>query len=367
MLGGAAAALALGCARGASSVTTAASPAPDRPAPKRVLVLGGTGFAGPPIVRAAFARGHTVTLFNRGKTNPHLFPDVETILGDRMTQLDLLRGRQWDAVVDTWAQGPTLVQRAAEMLRDEVHHYVFLSTISVYNFGKSPVDEASPVLHLPAGVEVKDIKKVDETVYGPLKALAERAAEEAMPGRTTSVRSGLIAGPGDKTQRFSYWPLRMSGGGEMIVPGAPSDPMQFIDVRDLGEWMITAVEGAIMGTFNAVGPTQPTIGAILADMKTALASAARLTWVDHAWLAKHDAAGWENFPAAVPPDDEMAGFARVSAARAIAKGLRFRSPGETAKDALAWSNDAHPGDLPGIKREREAELLALWHHEHPGT
>ena len=271
MLAGAAATLALGCARGASSVTTA----PDRPAPKRVLVLGGTGFAGPPIVRAACARGHTVTLFNRGKTNPHLFPDVETILGDRMTQLDLLRGRQWDAVVDTWAQGPTLVQRAAEMLRERVHQYVFLSTISVYDFGKSPVDEASPVLHLPAGVEVKDIKKVDETVYGPLKALAERAAEEAMPGRTTSVRSGLIAGPGDKTQRFSYWPLRMSGGGEMIVPGAPSDPMQLIDVRDLGEWMITAIDGAIMGTFNAVGPTQPTIGAILADVKTALASAAR--------------------------------------------------------------------------------------------
>jgi len=353
------------------AVSPTAAPAPGpTPAPsgKRILILGGTGFAGPPIVRSAIARGHTVTLFNRGKTNPGLFPNVETILGDRQTQLDLLRGRDWDAVVDTWAPGPTLVRRAAELLRDHVGHYLFLSTISVYKLGKDPIDESSPVLSLPPGVTVADIKKIDETVYGPLKVLAEQAAETAMPGRTTSVRSGVIAGPDDPTDRFVYWPLRMARGGEMIAPGAPDDPMQFIDARDLGAWMVTAIEGHATGVFNAVGPDVPRFGAVLDACKTAVGADPRFTWIPDDWLDKNDAGGWGNFPLHVPAAADDSGFGRVSAARAIAHGLRFRSPVQTARDALAWWNAQSPErraqKRPGVEPEREAALLETWHKAH---
>lgn len=353
--------------------TATAAPADPQPAPappkgKRILVLGGTGFAGPPIVRSALARGHTVTLFNRGKTNPGLFPNVETILGDRQTQLDLLRGRDWDAVVDTWAPGPTLVRRAAELLRDHVGQYVFLSTISVYKLGKDPIDESSPVLSLPPGITLADIKKVDATVYGPVKALAEQAAETAMPGRSTSVRAGVIAGPGDPTDRFAYWPLRMARGGEMIAPGSPDDPMQFIDVRDLGAWIVTTIEQRTTGVFDAVGPDVPRFGAVLDACKTAVGTDVRFTWIPDAWLDENDAGGWGNFPLHVPSAADDSGFGRVSAARAVAHGLRFRSPVETARDALAWY-DAQPAERraqkrPGIDPEREAALLATWHKAH---
>jgi 2'-hydroxyisoflavone reductase len=338
---------------------------PSLPSPKRVLVLGGTGYAGPPIVAAARAHGHAVTLFNRGKTNPGLFPDVETILGDRLTQLDLLKGRDWDAVIDTWAPGPTLVSRAAELLKDHVGHYVFLSTISVYKLGKDAIDESSPVLTLPPGLALKDIHKIDETVYGPLKALAEQAAESAMPGRATSVRAGVIAGPNDPTDRFTYWPARMARGGEMIAPGAKDDRMTFIDVRDLGEWIVRAVEEHTFGVYNTVGPTTPALGAVLEEIRSGVGSDARFVWMDKAWLDENKAGGWDDFPLAVPSTADDAGFGKVSCARAIAKGLRFRPVGETAKDTLAWWN-AQPEarrsqKRPGLTSEREAELLQRWH------
>jgi 2'-hydroxyisoflavone reductase len=351
----------------------AASPPPlpgpiAKPPPrsgKRILVLGGTGFAGPPIVRAALAKGHTVTLFNRGKTAPGLFPEIETIVGDRVTQLDLLKGRDWDAVVDTWAPGPTLVKRAAELLRDRVGHYVFLSTVSVYELGKDPIDEGSPLLPLPPGFVVGSvITKRDLAAYGPLKVLAEQAAEAAMPGRSTSVRAGVLAGPGDPTDRFTYWPLRIARGAEMIAPGSPDDPMQYLDVRDLGDWFVTVIEHGHMGVFNAVGPSTPRFGAVLDACKAALAGDASLTWIPQEWLAKHDAGDWESFPLHVDKAADDSGFARVSAARAIAKGLVFRSPGDSAKDALAWWNaepEARRQKRPGITPKREAELLGLWH------
>jgi len=360
-----------GCApRGASPTPRVAqtadahAPARARPAPKRILVLGGTGYAGPPIVEAALQRGHTVTLFNRGKTAPGLFPGVETILGDRITQLDRLAGRDWDAVVDTWAPGPTLVRRAAELLRDRVGHYVYFSTISVYKLEKAPLHEGSPVLTLPPGLKLADIKSIDEKTYGPLKALAEQAAEETMPGRTTSVRAGVLVGPGDPTDRFMYWPLRVAHGGTMIAPGKPDDPMQLIDVRDVGAWIVTAIEERHVGTYNAVGPQAPRIGAILDDVRAAVGGGARPIWIPHAWLEKNDAAGWEHFPLSIDPDGDESGFGRVSCARAIAKGLRFRPVTETTRDALAWWNrepeERRAKPRPGISLEREAELLRRW-------
>jgi 2'-hydroxyisoflavone reductase len=333
--------------------------------PRRVLILGGTGFVGPAIVTAALARGHVLTLFNRGKTQPGLFPGVETILGDRIVSLDSLRGRKWDAVIDTWGPGPTLVRRAAELLRDQVNQYVFLSTISVYKLGRDSLDESSPVLPLPPGVEVGKPLKIDVSTYGPLKALAEQAAEAAMPGRTTRIRAGLIVGPGDPSDRFLYWPLRLQRGGEVLVPGVASDPMQFIDVRDLAQWIVSTIENQRSGLYNVVGPSEPTIGAVLARMQAGLGSSARLTWVPSAWLAANQAGDWEDFPVAVAADSPTSGFARVSAARALALGLRFRSPGETAKDTLAWWH-AQPAERqrqprPGVGEAREAELLARWH------
>jgi 2'-hydroxyisoflavone reductase len=335
-----------------------------------MLVLGGTGFVGPPIVDAARAAGHTVTLFNRGKTNPGLFPDVETILGDRVTQLDLLRGRDWDAVIDTWAPGPTLVGNAAQLLHDHVGHYVFISTISVYKLGKDPIDESSPVLPLPPGTDLKRIKKIDDALYGPLKVAAEQAAEAGMPGRTTSIRAGVIAGPGDPSDRFTYWPVRFSRGGEAIAPGSRDDRMQFIDVRDLGKWVITTIEGSTFGVYNAVGPQQPALGVVLDEVNAAVGGTARLTWIDSAWLDKNQAGGWGDFPLAVPSGNDDSGFARVSAARAIAKGLTLRAPAETAKDALAWWSQQPPDRRekkgPGLTSEREAELLRLWHAAREG-
>jgi 2'-hydroxyisoflavone reductase len=328
------------------------------------LILGGTGFAGPPIVEAARARGHRVTLFNRGKTNPGLFPDVETILGDRMTDMDRLGGREWDAVIDTWAPGPTLVSRAAELLHEHVGHYLYLSTISVYKLGRDPIDEQSEVLKLPPGLALKDIHAIDEKVYGPLKALAEQAAEAKMPGRATSVRAGVLVGPTDPSDRFLYWPPRMARGGEMIAPGAPDDRMTFIDIRDLGAWFVTLIEQKTMGVYNAVGPSDPLLGAVLEQVRRGVGSTAKLTWVDGAWLEANDAAGWGSFPLAVLKGDEQAGFGRVSAARAIAAGLTFRPAADTARDALAWWNKEPAArraqERPGITLEREAELLQKW-------
>ena len=342
--------------------------APSGAGSKRILVLGGTGFAGPPVVRSALARGHAVTMFNRGKTNPGLFPNVETILGDRTTQLDLLAGRNWDVVVDTWAPGPTLVRRAAELLRDHVAHYIFLSTISVYRLGKDPIDESSPTLPLPPGFEMgKKVDPIPPEAYGALKALAEQAAETAMPGRTTSIRAGVLAGPEDPTDRFTYWPLRMARGGEMIAPAPRDDRMTFIDVRDLGDWMVTVAEQGHMGTYDAVGPGDPSLGSVLEQVHTGVGGDVKITWIDHTWLEKNEAAGWENFPILVASTDEEAGFGKVSAAKAIAKGLRFRPVSETARDALAWwkaqSEERRAKKRPGITPEREAELLARWHKE----
>jgi 2'-hydroxyisoflavone reductase len=333
---------------------------------KRILVLGGTGFAGPPIVREALARGHAVTLFNRGKSHPGLFPDVETILGDRQTQLDLLSGRDWDVVIDTWAPGPTLVRRAAELLRERVGHYIFLSTISVYKLGREALDETSATLPLPPGVEIgKPAASMPVEAYGPLKALAEQAAEAAMPGRSTSVRSGVIAGPGDPTDRFTYWPLRLTQGAEMIAPGPRDNRMQFIDVRDLGASIVTVAEQGHMGVYNAVGPDDATLGAVLDGVRAGVGGAATMTWVDEHWLKAHDAAGWGSFPLVVAGSDDEAGFGHVSAARAIARGLRFRMVADTARDTLAWWNEQpeerRAKKRPGITPEREADLLKRWH------
>lgn len=328
--------------------------------PKRILFLGGTGFIGPAMVSVARARGHKVTLFNRGKTSPRLFSGVERIIGDRATDLARLRNREWDAVIDTWTRYPSAVGAATELLRDHVGQYLFISTVSVYKLGREPIDESSPLLPItetpPENMELQN--------YGRLKILCEQLAERNLPGRVTVVRPGVIAGPGDPTDRFTYWPERLARGGRVLVPEAPGYRMQFIDVFDLGAWVISAIEGRHVGVYNAVGPEDPSLHSVIEACKSGVSSDARLEWVDNKWLEERQIGGWEAFPLTVPADAENSGFAHVSAARAIEKGLRFRPVSATALDTLDWwnsqSEERRSRKRPGLTPEREAEILRLW-------
>ena len=218
--------------------------------PMKILILGGTSFLGPQIVEAAQARGHVLTLFNRGKTNPGLFPDVEKLHGDRNGDLKSLEGRQWDSVVDTSGFVPRLVTLSASLLAPNVKQYVFISTISVFGENLKPgTAENGPLATMPDETS-EDVPKY----YGALKALCEKAADKAMSGRACNIRPGLIVGPGDKSDRYTYWPVRLARGGEVLAPGDGSDPIQYVDVRDLGAWVVTAVEKNLSGTYNATGP-----------------------------------------------------------------------------------------------------------------
>jgi len=341
--------------------TGPASPAAPS-AKKRILILGGTNFLGPQLVELLRARGHALTLFNRGKTNPHLFPDLEKLHGDRKTgDLASLRGRTWDVVIDDSAYVPRAVRESTTLLAT-AEQYVIVSSVSVYDKpSKAGVDETSPLAKLADPTT----EKVDEATYGGLKAACERTAQEVMPGRVTVVRPGLIVGPGDPTDRFTYWPVRVAEGGEVLAPGTPADPVQVIDVRDQAAWIVAAIENRYLGTYNTVGPAAPIgIGAMLEQARAASGSAATFTWVDAAFLEKNGVKAWDDVPVWVSPFDEDAGMARVSSARAIAKGLSFRPLGETMKDTLAWwrslPEERRAKPKAGMTRAREAEVLAAF-------
>lgn len=314
----------------------------------RLLILGGTGFLGPHFVRDATARGHQVTLFNRGKTNPHLFPDLEKLRGDRKDDLRALEGRVFDGVVDTSGYIPAHVRASANLLRDS-GQYLFVSSISAYADASEPIDEDSAL----APLEDPDTTDVP-TYYGPLKAACEGAAEAAMPGRTTIVRPGLIVGPGDPTDRFTYWPTRIARGGRVLAPGAPTDPTQFVDARDLARFLVDLLEQREAGVFNAAGPRAPyTIGALLETCVEVTGSDAELVWGSAAFLEKQGVAPWMEMPVWVPGDSEMAGLLQVSTERSTAAGLRFRGPDETIADTLAWWRE-----LPEPRRDKPRAGLA---------
>lgn len=353
-------------ARGAAG--TAGGVASSRgSAGKRLLILGGTMFLGPEIVEAARVRGWTITLFNRGKTNPQLFPDLEKLRGDRDGDLKALEGRRWEAVVDTSGYVPRHVRDSASLLRDAVGQYVFISTISVYaDTSKPDMDETAAVGRLPD----ESVEKVDGETYGPLKALCEQAAEKEMPGRTTVIRPGLIVGPGDPSDRFTYWPVRVARGGEVLAPGSPDDPVQFIDVRDLAEWTVRMIEKGRHGGFNATGPKEPLpMGKLLGACRKTSRSDARFTWVPAAFLDEQKVAAWSDMPVWVPPVGETAGFSRVRIARALAEGLTFRPLAGTVRDTLAWWNgqpeERRKKTRAGISADREAAVLAAWRGRAP--
>jgi 2'-hydroxyisoflavone reductase len=339
----------------------------------RLLILGGTGFLGPATVEEALKRGHTMTLFNRGKTNPDLFGELERLKGDRQDNIDALKGRRWDAVIDTSAYVPSHVEATASLLADNVRHYVLISSVSVYADHSVPnADETAPVVELTDEV-VATMKTIRESLahYGGMKARCERAAETAMPGRVTNIRPGLIVGPRDPSDRFTYWPVRIAEGGEVLAPGDGTDPVQFIDVRDLAEWIIHCIEGTITGVFNAISPAgRFTMAEMLHGIKGAFTTDSRFTWVEAEFLESAEISAWRHMPVWIPAAGETAGFHLVNTEKAAAAGLEFRPLADTARDTVAWHNEARPADYEfgrraGISRQREAEVLKAWHERKP--
>lgn len=324
----------------------------------QLLVLGGTVFLGKHVVRDALARGHDVTLFNRGRHNPELFPEAERLRGDRDGDLAALHGRSWDAVVDTCGYVPRIVRASAEALADATEHYTFVSSVSVYaDLSQPGPSESAPVGRLGD----PSIEDVTGETYGPLKALCEEAAESAMPGRVFNVRPGLIVGPDDPTDRFTYWPRRMRRGGRVLAPGDPRQPVQVIDVRDLASWIVRAAEQRVVGVYNATGPDGVLeMGGFLDVCVRAAgkgAESAQIVWVDETFLIEQGVAPFSELPVWVPSSSP--GVFTVDIRRALAHGLTLRPVDDTVADTLAWDATL-PEDRElraGLSAARERELL----------
>jgi 2'-hydroxyisoflavone reductase len=312
--------------------------------PLKLLVLGGTEFLGRAVADAALAAGHELTLFNRGETNPELYPETERLRGNRDGDLSALEGRSWDAVIDTSGYVPRVVRASAALLRDS-GQYVFVSSVSVYADFTGPVSETTPVADLGDGSA--DELAEDDSNYGALKALCETAVEKVFDDRSLIVRPGLIVGPHDPTGRFTYWAQRLRRGGEILAPGPPERRVQFIDVRDLASWLVDCVEQGVTGVFNATGGGVPW---------SELLAGAVVTWVPDSFLTEHEVGEWMELPLWIA-NPAWAGMHRTDVSRAIAEGLRFRPTAETIRDAAA----APAVDGVGLSPEREAELLADWH------
>jgi 2'-hydroxyisoflavone reductase len=322
----------------------------------RLLVLGGTLFLGRHLVEAALARGHEVTLFNRGRTGAGLYPEVETLTGDRNAgDLDALRGREWDAVVDTSARVPRWIRDATGLLAGAVGHYTFASSISVYADTSGPgTDETAPVHTIPDET-VEEITSAE--VYGALKVLCEQAGERAMPGRVLSVRAGLIVGPYDPTGRFTYWVHRIARGGDVLAPEPRDQPVQLVHGRDLADWIVVMAERRETGVLNATGPERPlTMEALLEAIRRETGSDARLVWAGERFLVERGIEEWSDLPLWLAPgaNPESAAFMAVDVDRALAAGLRFRPLGDTIRDTLA---EAEPTPDAGLDPGREQELL----------
>jgi 2'-hydroxyisoflavone reductase len=329
----------------------------------RTLILGGTQFLGRHLVDAALARGHTVTTFTRGKHDDILPRAVERLTGDRDGDLSALTDRRWDAVIDTSGYVPRVVGASARLLAEQTGFYVFVSSISVYRDwpGASAIDESYAV----SALDDPSVEEVNGETYGALKARCEREVEAAFGERRAIARPGLIVGPYDPTNRFTYWPDRVARGGEVLAPGRPERLTQIIDARDLADWLMTLAERRVSGVFNATGPDHPLrIGSALGVMREVSASDARFTWVADDFLERNAVGAWMELPLWIP-EKEGSGVGDVNCERALAAGLTFRPLEETVRDTLAWRWTL-PADAEwsaGLKPEREKELLALWRTE----
>lgn len=335
--------------------------------PLKILFLGGTGFLGPHTVSHALARGHEVTLFNRGRSKEGLFPELETIIGNRDPNigegLKNLKGRQWDCVIDTSGYVPRIVDASSKMLKEQCKQYLFISSISVYkNFEKIGLDEKSTV----ATLDDTSLENINGETYGPLKAYSEQAAENNFNSRATVIRPGLIVGPRDRTDRYTYWPVRIAKGGEVLAPGDGKDFVQYIDVRDLGAFIIHCLEQKAMGIFNATSAMNSESSLdMLNSCKEGSGSDASFTWTDADFLEQQNIQPWSNMPVWIPRQSEMAGLSQVSVSKAEKHGLNIRPRRDTVKDTLNWF-----GNLPkarrktlraGISQSKESEILSAWH------
>ncbi|GCE22899.1 NAD-dependent epimerase/dehydratase family protein [Dictyobacter kobayashii] len=334
----------------------------------KILILGGTVFLGRALVDSALGAGHEVTLFNRGTHSEVQYPGVEQLHGDRTQDLTPLHGREWDAVIDTSGYHPDVVRASARLLAKAVKHYTFISSKSAYaDFSQPGVNESSPVATLTAEqlASTEQMQPPYGEFYGPLKALCEQAVEEEMPGRVLNLRPGLIVGPYDGSDRFTYWPVRVARGGEVLAPGRPDKIVQFIDVRDFAAWIVSMVEAGQTGVYNVNRPGQLTMQQVLEECKSVSGSNATFTWVNDAFLNAHEVGAWMELPLWIPDSDaEMAGFLRASVARALEAGLTFRPLATTIEDTLAWDRTRGAGPRrAGMAPDRETQLLALWHQQ----
>ena len=337
----------------------------------KLLIIGGTRFIGRHLVSAALARNHEVTLFNRGRHASNV--DVKTIRGDRHTDLSKLQGRRWDAVVDTSGMLPRAVKAAAEVLSDSVGHYTFISTQNVYEDVSIPgVSESSPLRTLTSE-QLDEAYEIDTSgepsygkLYGGLKALCEQAVEEVMPGRVLTIRPGLIVGPYDYTDRFTYWVVRVARGGEVLAPGRPDRFVQFIDVRDLADWTLSMIERNETGVYNAQGLSgRLTMGDVLEECKAVSGSDASFTWASEDFLLHENVAAWTDMPLWLPEEaaPHLKGFMFVNCDKAFKAGLSLRPLSETIRATLNWAQTelTNEGLKAGIDYNREQTLLHKWH------
>ncbi len=367
---------AVGGALGAGLLARAAMASPSETASSggggkmRILVLGGTGLIGPHLVRYAVARGHAVSTFTRGKTEADLPAGVERLVGDRADNLEALKGKTWDVVIDDSSSIPAWTRATAELLKDSVGRYLFTSSISVYaDVSKPGVDENGKLAEISEeeAYEVSDVKQVLPH-YGALKVKCEEAARRVFGDRAIVVRPGLIVGPYDRSDRFTYWPVRIARGGEVLAPGTPEDPVQFIDVRDLAEWYVRLLDADGRGTYNATGPYAPLgMAEMLYGIRAVTTKDCDWTWVDADFLEKQEppVQAWSEMTVWVPPTGEYAGFAQIDVSRAVGHGLTFRPLADTARDTLAWfeslPDERRSKMRAGLPADREREVLAAWH------
>jgi len=336
----------------------------SNPRSLNILVLGGTSFVGPHQVQYALDQGHTVTLFNRGRTNTHLFPELEKLIGDRINDLSALEGRSWDVVIDNSAINPSWVRRSAQLLKDSAGTYLFTSTRSTTSdftrVGMTAL--VAPVYSTESWTEEDEARMS----YGLKKSLAEMEARNAFGDRTLVVRPGLIVGPGDTTDRFTYWPARLDRGGEVLAPGDPDNPVMFIDVRDLGEWYIHLLEEGVTGTYMGLGPDYPlTFRGLLEGIRAGINTNATFTWLDTEFLQENRVRAYSHMPLWMPAEGSSTGFNRFDLSRIQERGIKYRSLPITARDTLEYHKsrpEERQGQLrAGITAEREAELLTAWH------
>lgn len=324
-----------------------------------LLILGGTVFLGRHLAELALKRGHSVTLFNRG-SHSDVLPDIEQLHGERDGDLEVLKGRKWDAVIDTSGYVPRVVRKSASLLAHLTDHYTFISSISVYeDFSKQNLDEEA----VRGKLKDESVEDIGDGNYGPLKALCESAVQEKFPGHSLIVRPGLIVGPYDPTDRFSYWPWRMKKGGNVLAPGNPQAHVQWIDVRDLASFVLDLVEKKQTGVYHATGPSSPlTMKQFLEACRDTLNPAARLQWIPEEFLLNQGVAYWSEVPLWISKEANMDGFLAVDNRKAIKAGLTFRPIQETVRDTAEWLQTRPTNYVwkAGMDTIREKELLTQY-------